>query len=231
MIDLHNHILPGVDDGARDMEEAVAMARMAVADGIHTVVATPHVRHPTFHVETVDRDRALKELNERLTKESIPLTVLPGAEIHLFDDLLVSVEADATLALGGGRWILLEWPNDVSLSLMKSIVFDAQIKGMTVLLAHAERHPDAKSETLIADLVRAGLKLQINADSLTRRFTGRIGRTAKRLIRDGHCHVLASDAHDVTGRPPRLTAALAVAKSLIGPQAESFVMEHPASVL
>jgi protein-tyrosine phosphatase len=230
MIDLHTHILPGVDDGPLDMDGSVALARAMVDDGITTVVATPHAFHPMFSPTPADCDAALSSLTDRLTAESIPLTVLPGAECHL-PSRSDMVFKSPNLRLNRGRWVLLEWPLDMDLILIRQLVFDAGVAGVSVLLAHAERHPGAKRRDDVSELVRAGLRLQVNADNLANWFAGSSGRIAKRLLRDGLVHVIATDAHDVGLRRPRLSEALAVAKKIIGPSAEDLVFKHPASMI
>jgi protein-tyrosine phosphatase len=198
MIDLHCHILPGVDDGALDLEDSIGMARQAVNDGIEAICATPHIRHDhDVRIEEI-ADR-VEQLNERLRVEELPVTVLQGGEVAETAVEGLSDEELDRVTLGGGRWILLEpAPGRLTTVLLGRVVRLVE-RGYRVLVAHPERHVSADMYERIAGLVAAGALVQATADFFLReRFAA--GMTA--LAEAGLVHVLSSDAHSSHGGRP-----------------------------
>jgi len=205
LIDLHCHILPGVDDGALDLRDSVGMARQAAADGIEAICATPHIRHD--HDVRIDEigDR-VEALNARLRAEGVPVTVLGGGEVA---ETAVEGLSDAELGrvtLGGGRWVLLEpAPGPLGESLARRVEHLAD-RGHRALIAHPERHVSADMYERLAELVVAGALVQATADFFLRERTA-AGMTA--LAEAGLVHVLSSDAHSSHGgRPVHLSGGL-----------------------
>lgn len=206
MIDLHCHILPGVDDGALDLRDSAAMARQAAADGIAAVCATPHIRHD-HDVRIEEVAGRVEALNERLREEGVPVAVLPGGEVAETAVEGLSEEELSRVALGGGRWVLLEpAPGPLSDSLRRRVEHLAA-RGRRALIAHPERHLSADMYERLAALVADGVLVQATADFFLRAQTaaGMLG-----LAEAGLVHVLGSDAHSSHGgRPVHLAAALA----------------------
>jgi protein-tyrosine phosphatase len=198
LIDLHCHILPGVDDGSLDMRDSLGMGRQAAHDGIERVCATPHIRHDhDVRIEEVG-DR-VEALNEQLRAEGVPVTVLQGGEVAetAVEDL--GEEELGRVALGGGRWILLEpAPGPLSDSLLRRVAHLAE-RGHRTLIAHPERHLSADMYVRIAALVSAGALVQATADFFLRDRTA-AGMAA--LAEAGLIHVLSSDAHSSHGGRP-----------------------------
>ncbi len=205
MIDLHCHILPGIDDGARDLDDSVAMARQAAADGIEAVCATPHIRHD-HNVRVVEIDDRVAALNERLREEGVAVEILPGGEVAETAAEALSEEELSRVALGAGRWVLLEpAPGPLSDSLARRVAHLAA-RGHRALIAHPERHVSADMFARLATLVGEGALVQATADFFLREETA-AGMLA--LARAGLVHVLSSDAHtSLAGRPLRLSQAL-----------------------
>lgn len=196
MIDLHCHILPGVDDGSRSLEESVAMAREAVAGGVSVVVATPHVR-ADFPTTADAIEEGVHRVRAELRREDVALQVLPGAEVALERLDALSHRELARLGLGGNpRFLLVEtptwgWPLDLGERL-----FFLRSRGVTPVVAHPERSADVqKHPELLHALVDAGALVQVTASSVV----GRAGRPAyecaRALIGSGYAHAVASDAH------------------------------------
>ena len=205
MIDLHCHILPGVDDGALDLRDSAAMARQAAADGIEAICATPHIRHD-HDVRIHEVAGRVEALNARLREEGVPVVVLRGGEVaeSAVEDL--SEEELVRVALGGGRWVLLEpAPGPLTDSLARRVEHLAE-RGHRALIAHPERHLSADMFERIARLVADGALVQATADFFLREQTA-AGMLA--LAAAGLVHVLSSDAHSSHGgRPVHLSAAL-----------------------
>ena len=233
MIDIHSHILPGIDDGAACIDDSLAIARLAVADGIHTVVATPHCRLATAADLLGLRDLAIAELRARLAEEHIPLRILPGAECVVHPDLVAATRDCPGLLLGeNGRAILVELAPSQPVAILDELLVQASRAERDLVLAHPERCPEVmRRPGLLEPLVRCGLHLQITSDSLGLAAGWRMWRTARSLVRRGLVAVLACDAHDPVGSRPRLALAVRRAARLLGRDARHLVVANPARLL
>lgn len=204
MIDLHCHILPGVDDGALDLRDSLAMGRQAVNDGIERVCATPHIRHD-HDVRIEEVAGRVEELNAALAGEGLPVTVLSGGEVAETAVGGLSEEDLARVSLGMGRWILLEPAPGPLTDTLLARVADLAERGHRALIAHPERHLSADMYERIAGLVAAGALVQATADFFLRE---RFADGMRSLAEAGLVHVLSSDAHSSHGgRPLRLREA------------------------
>jgi protein-tyrosine phosphatase len=208
VIDLHSHILPGLDDGSETIEGALEMARSAVADGIRVVAATPHVRsdYPTGPGEM---EELVESIRAELREHSIPLDLLTGGEIAL--DLLPELP-DPVLrrfGLGGNpRYLLLESPYDGWPLGLEQTVFELQLRGFVVVLAHPERNDEVQERPeRLERLVEMGTLVQLTAASIDGRLGQRPQKTGLRLLERGLAHLLASDAHAPTVRQVGMSAA------------------------
>jgi len=229
VIDMHCHVLPGIDDGPDSIEGSVALARAAVAAGIETVVATPHVswRYPN-DAETIAR--LVGEVNARLKQEEVPLDVRPGAEIAM--TRLIDIEpAELTrFGLGGGSWLLVEPPFTQVATGLDSIVRDLLRRGHRVLLAHPERcHALRRDPRMLESLIRDGVLTSITAGSLVGHFGSEVRRFSQQLARDGMIHNVASDAHDRSQRPPGI--AVELERAGLGPLEDWLTVEVPGAIL
>jgi protein-tyrosine phosphatase len=208
MIDMHFHLLPGIDDGPDSIEESVALARAAAAAGTRTIVATPHVNSRTRNESHVIA-RLVEQMNERLASEGIELNVQPGAEIAITS---ISELADGELdrlALGGGRWLLVEPPFTPVAPGIEAAIFELRREGHEVMLAHPERCPALQREpNMLGRLASAGVLMSLTAGSLVGRFGGEVRRFALQLASEGLMHNVASDAHDLQRRPPGMADEL-----------------------
>jgi protein-tyrosine phosphatase len=210
MIDLHLHLLPGLDDGPGSPEEAVDLVRAAAAAGTPTLVATPHVDH-RWGVDPEAVAPAVAALNRRLREEGVEATVLPGAEISVPRLLDLPAERLESLRLGGGPYALVEAPHTQAMGDFDTALIARLREGDRLVLAHPERcptfqrHPDR-----LARLVEAGALTSVTAASLTGRFGRRVRDFTIRMFECGHVHSVASDAHDLVRRPPGLLAGLDV---------------------
>jgi protein-tyrosine phosphatase len=229
VIDLHCHVLPGIDDGPATIEGSIAIARGAAATGIRTLVATPHVslRYPN-DADTIAR--LVDDLNTRLAAEEVTLTVCPGAEIAM--TRLIDIERSQLprFGLGGGPWLLVEPPFTAMATGLDTILLDLQRNGHRILLAHPERcHALHRDPQMLESLVQAGVLTSITAGSLVGRFGDQVRRFALGLARDGMVHNVASDAHDHIHRAPGIAAELEQAG--LGPLADWLTQAVPAAIL
>jgi protein-tyrosine phosphatase len=218
VIDLHCHILPGLDDGPGSFEESLAMARMAAEDGVRVIVATPHMddqyRHP---VPELIRDLTGR-LNELIRAEGIALTVLPGAEVRTAPELVDRLAAGKVMTVGDlGKHVLVELPTSGRAVYAGELFFRLQVAGYTPIIAHAERVDSFRLEPqVLRDLKDRNVRLQVNAESVAG-GGGRVLRNhAQRLVKEGLVDVMASDGHNVMRRKPLLSVARKALRSQNG---------------
>jgi protein-tyrosine phosphatase len=210
VLDLHTHILNGVDDGASSLDESVAMARGAVADGVRVVAATPHVREGS-ELDAAGIERAVAGLLERLQAEGVELTLLSGAEVSIDTALaLPEAELDALGLAGNRKYVLLETPYAGWRLDLPDVVAELLDHGRRPVLAHPERNVAVQQRPELVDvLVDRGALVQLTAQSIAGRFGRATEHTARTLLERGTAHIVASDAHDATHRPIALSAAVA----------------------
>jgi protein-tyrosine phosphatase len=202
VIDLHCHILPGLDDGPSSLEEALEMCRIAVADGIRTIVATPHMLNGMFQVDRQAVLESVQEICRALRQESIPLQVLPGADVHLDQSVPACLEQGELVTLADlGRHLLLELPQDTVPEGVGELLFQIQLKGVTPIITHPERN----------------IAIQQNPI---------------RLLESGTVHLVSTDAHNTDRRSPKLSEARNVVEEEAGrDEAERIFQERPARIL
>jgi protein-tyrosine phosphatase len=229
VIDLHSHVLPGIDDGPETIDGSIALVRAAQASGTRVMVATPHVSwHYPNDATTIERHTA--QLNERLRQEGIAVEIRPGAEIAMTRVEEIEPEELGHMRLGGGPWVLLEPPFTPVVTGLDGVVAALQSSGHRVVLAHPERCPALHREPRIVEsLVRAGVLTSLTAGSLVGRFGGQVRRFALRLLEQGLVHNVASDAHDAIKRPPGMATELA--ESGYGSLTEWLTNAVPAAIL
>ena len=179
MIDLHCHVLPGVDDGPPDAEAAVALARKARADGITTIAATPHVDSGHLHLNSVSIAAAVRAMQARLDAAHVDVRLVTGAEVAAMRALELDDAELKALTLGGGPWLLLECPLSATLAPgFVGIARSLAIRGHRLLLAHPERSPVfLRSPALLDELVEEGMLAQVTSGALS----GRYGNTVRTL--------------------------------------------------
>ncbi len=204
MIDLHCHILPGVDDGAPDLDDSVAMARQAFDDGIEVVCATPHIRHD-HDVRIREIPGRVDELNEALRARGVPVRVVGGGEVAETAVDGLDDEELREVALGE-RWVLLEPAPGPLADSLRETVDELERRGYRSVIAHPERHPGAEMAKRLAELIERGALVQMTAALLAE---GPAAPAMLELAALGLVHVLGSDAHSSRfGRPVALSAGL-----------------------
>ena len=236
MIDLHSHILYDLDDGALTLPESLAMAQLAAADGVRVIAATPHGPGSTAcraYSPALIRER-IGILNAALRNEGLPIEVVGGTEICYSSDVVDRLKRDELLAYGRSRTILLELAHNTIPATLDTALFNLQVAGYRIVLAHPERIIEVQQDpNRLLPLIERGILMQITAEALLGRQGERLRSTAETLVTHGMGHLLASDAHGVPPRrPPTLAAARERAAELIGqPAAVAMVTTTPAAVL
>jgi protein-tyrosine phosphatase len=233
MIDIHCHVLPGMDDGPASMDKSIAMVRLAVADGIRGAICTPHW-HPLFWPN--ERNAiviAVETLRLRLQAEDIAFDVWPGSELSLDADLEAGI-ADGRLAtLNGGSWVLLELPGAFLPSGIDNLLLNFLRSGRRLVLAHPERyHFILRDSARLHAWVEMGVAVQITAASLLGRLGPEIATLCRVLLEHRLVHFLASDGHGVENRRPLLREAYIAAAEIMGSDdAWRLVHTHPQAVV
>jgi len=227
MIDVHCHILPSIDDGSSSMEESLEMARIAVADGIRTIVATPHVKNdipaPTLIAEKIN------VLTDLLKREGLPINILAGGDVAS----ILPVEVVSLYTINRTNYVLLEFPHSHLPANAEQVIFEWQLAGLRPIITHPERNPSIlKHPDSLERLVEAGALVQVTAGSLTGVFGVDVQACASYLISSRWVHILASDGHSSHYRLPQLSESMRVAAQLIGEKAAlKLVQDNPAAVI
>jgi protein-tyrosine phosphatase len=235
VIDLHCHILPGLDDGPPDLDASVALARLAAADGTRTIVATPHVREDyPFAIEQIAT--LTEQVNQRLAAEGVALDVKAGAEVAMSRLSQIDDDTLSKLCLGEGtNAILVESPYQQATDTLEDTLFNLQLRGFKPVLAHPERSPSfMSSPERLEKLVERGMFCSVTSASMAGRFGKTVQRATRALFERGLVHDVASDAHDIMRRAPGLTAGFRLLdKEVPGllAQIEHFTEQAPAAIL
>ncbi|MFZ2054478.1 MAG: CpsB/CapC family capsule biosynthesis tyrosine phosphatase [Candidatus Aminicenantales bacterium] len=235
MIDLHCHILPGLDDGAGSLEDALAMARAAQADGIKTIVATPHLFRGNLSTDDFGAIKERRrELAEELAKSGVPVELKAGAEVHISHDLIAEIGSHrGDLVINGSAYMFIEFPSSHIYPGVKNLVFELMSEGIVPIIAHPERNLVlARQPGLLYDIVRLGALAQANGGSLTGLYGREAGEAVVQLLKWNLIHFLASDAHNASSMPPRLSRAVERAEAAAGKDgARALVFDNPRAVL
>lgn len=227
MIDIHCHILPGIDDGPADIATSIAMARIAVADGISAIIATPHLNNRIYDPAAVT-DR-VRELNEALRQAGIALDILPGADVSA----MLEPEQLQPFTLNRTRYILTEFPHTYLPGNAREILFDLCLRGFWPIITHPERNAAVvENPDRLCDLLGGTIYVQLTAGSLAGEFGPQCEACALYLLSRGVVDFLATDAHSPAYRPPVLSHGLAVARRVVGKaKAMALVTDNPAAVV
>lgn len=231
MIDTHAHILAALDDGPSDLDDSVALARAAVADGTRVLAATSHIDHH-FELPAESLAPARELVRARLAEEGIELEVIQGGEIALSRLVDLSDSDLAQLTLGDGGALLVECPFSLAVADLEPVVADLDRRGFRTVLAHPERCPAFQRDPARAErLAYAGALLQVTAGSIRGDFGSTVQRFALNLVREGHAHLLASDAHDTVIRPPGLSSAVTIIEAEAPGLGPWLTAEVPAAIV
>ena len=233
VIDLHCHILPGIDDGASDSSVSLAMAKAMVAQGVTVAACTPHILPGLYHNSGPDIRQAVQRLQELIDQEGIALRLVTGADVHMTPNFVAGLRSGHLLTIADSRYVLVEPPHHSAPPQLEHFFFSLVVAGYVPILTHPERLSWVPSRyDTIKRLVRSGVWMQITAGSIA----GAFGRNAlywsERMLDDGCVHLIASDAHDAERRPPDLAAGREFAAQRVGAEeAQRLVLTRPAGIL
>jgi protein-tyrosine phosphatase len=233
MIDLHCHILPGIDDGAEDLSISLEMARMSVADGVSVLACTPHILPGLYNNSGPRIRQATEQLQHAIDEQDISLQLVTGADVHIAPDFVAGLKSGHLLTLADTRYVLVEPPHHVAPVRLEDLFFELLLADYVPILTHPERLTWIKQNyQVIQKLARAGVWMQLTAGSLTGAFGRGPLYWAQRMLDEGIVHILASDAHDTKHRPPKLSEGRnAAAKRLGDDEAEHLVTTRPQGII
>ncbi len=248
MIDLHAHILAGVDDGARSLEESIRMCQIGYQDGVRTIVATPHTLNGVYVTERETILSKVAELNETLRKFGVnhsairnpqsaigsELRILPGADVHLTEKTVAYLDEGKLMTVGDGKkYLFIEFPSQVIPLRTEEVLFELVKRGVVPIITHPERNLEIiRRPQRYYEMIRMGCLGQVTAMSLTGAFGPKVKQVADKLLKNRLIHFIASDAHSTDGRPPILSGGVRAAQKIVGPEeARKMVTENPRAIL
>lgn len=233
MIDLHCHLLPGIDDGARTLRVSLQMAQIAIDDGVSTIACTPHIYPGMYMNDKAGIEASCQALQQELDARGMPLKLVVGADVHLVPGLIEGLKAGRIPTLHGSRYLLLEPSHTTPPPRFEASVFNLIVSGYTPVITHPERLTWIdKHYGVFLRLIDQGAWMQITAGALTGMFGPGAQYWSERFIGEGHAHILASDAHSAGRRSPRLAFAVDIAERELGrEEARRLVLDRPSGIL
>lgn len=233
MIDLHSHVLPGIDDGSPDDGSSLQMARMAVADGITVQACTPHMFPGVYDNSGPDVRARVARLQAQLDDHGIPLQLVTGADVHIVPDLVARLRNGAALTLNDTRYVLIETPHHVLPPRADDVFFNLLAAGYVPVFTHPERMTWIEQRfDFIKSLVKAGCWMQLTAGALVGKFGRKPKYWSERMLDEGLFHIVATDAHDTIRRPPALREAFDVLCGRVGEtEALQMSLHRPLGIL
>jgi protein-tyrosine phosphatase len=240
MIDLHAHLLPGLDDGAKTLEESVQMCWISYKDGVRTIVGTPHTLNGLYLNDRETILAKVKELNEALMINSAfrtphsALKILPGADVRLSEMTLPYLDQGKVMTISDGKkYLFLEFPFQGIPYQAEEIIFQIRTRGIIPIITHPERNLEiGQRPQRYYEMILMGCLGQVTAMSLTGDFGSRVRQIAERLLKNRLIHFITSDAHSTDGRPPILSEGVRAAEKIVGKEeAQKMVTKYPQAIL
>jgi len=234
MIDLHCHMLPGIDDGSPDIATSLAMARIAADDGITTTACTPHIYPGLYENDAQGIAEAVAAFRQAVAEAGIDLELTFGADIQLVPDLLAGLRRGTHPTLHRSRYYLFEPPHHTVPARFEESIFDSVAAGYVPVITHPERLTwlDDQYYPWFVQAARDGAWIQVTAGALTGRFGRQARYWGEKMLDDGIVHILATDSHDPSHRPPVLSEGREAASQWVGAaEADRLVTERPQAIL
>ena len=232
LVDVHNHILPGLDDGPLDEELALSLARNAVDNGITHNIATPHHQNGKYLNHKTVVQECVKYFNQKLIFHDIPIKVLPGMEIHMFDNILQEIEENLLTLADSKKYLLIELPNSHIPHFTKEIFYELQLKGYIPIIAHAERNIEFRSNPdKMFEIIKKGALMQVTASSILGLNGRKLQKHSLKMCKNKLVHFIASDAHHHEKRPFLLSDAYKYLNANVSRQLVSYFHENSKHVI
>lgn len=233
LIDIHCHVMPGVDDGSRDMESSLEMLRIAEKDGISYMILTPHYKPMHHNVSPEHNSLYRKELQKAAEAAGIGVRLFSGNEIYYADDSAAQLASGKICSLAGSDYVLVEFHPTAPLKSIQNGAYEIMSTGYMPIIAHVERYSEVVSHpAFVRDLVDMGCYIQVNASSVLGDFGFGIGHFCKKLLKNNIVHFVASDAHDTRRRAPKLSECYRFVEKKFGEEyATRLFTMNPARVI
>lgn len=232
MIDMHSHILFGVDDGPQDIQQTMDILQQAVDEGITEIIATSHSFHPQYHVSAKTVIEQIPLLQQQLHERDIPLTLHTGQEVRLVENMVALFETKEIVPLANSKYMLIELPSNTVPKYTKDIIIALQTKGITPIIAHPERNKViAERPSKLESLVREGAMAQITAGSLAGHFGKTVQKLSLDLVKANLVHTYGSDVHNLTTRPFLFDAGLTYLENKKQLDAVDLLLENNARII
>ncbi len=218
-VDIHSHILPGIDDGPKNMDKALEMVRFAWKNGTESIIATPHFMHGVseYEINRQDIDNVCYKLMGKVREEGIRIKIYPGSEVFITPNLPELLKKNVIHTLNNSLYVLVELPVSSIPLYFKDVLFRLMINDYIPVLAHPERNLKVvKKPEIIREYVENGMLVQINSSSLKGLHQKNVKRAAVKLLKLGLVHFVASDAHTTKNRNAALIDVMKLVSSLIG---------------
>ena len=232
LVDLHNHVLPGVDDGPTTELEAIILIQNAANNGVTHIVTTPHHRNGRFDQNIIKIKNSIRTLNLLLQERNIPVTILPGMEVHLHGKLLEELESGMLTLADSHKYVLIEFPTHHIPQFTESIFYEMQLKGYIPVIAHAEKNTEIRRHPKkLLDLVNRGALVQVTAGSVTGANGKDLKIFALKLCQHQMVHFIASDAHNINKRPFLIQQAYQVIQNKLGKELVKYFQSNAHHVI
>lgn len=230
MIDIHSHVLPGVDDGAKDEAASLDMMKAAIADGITMLAATPHHQNGRFNNERPAILEKVAQLNALAAANQLDITIVAGQEVRLYSGLIEDFNNEKLVPFG--RYILIEFPTHQVPHYAERLFYDMQLSGLTPIIVHPERNTEfLKRPERLVEFIEKGALVQVTAASVVGRFGKKIQNFAHRLFQADAVHFIASDAHNMDSRGFSLKEAYGWIGKKYGEELAESLQENAKAVL
>ncbi|MGL6107370.1 tyrosine-protein phosphatase [Romboutsia sp.] len=234
MIDIHCHILP-VDDGAKSIDDAIEMARIAQEDGIKKIINTSHFNPDFEYVSGEELKTELEKLNKILREKNIDVELLLGNELYYNESLLEHINSNKKdfYTLNNSKYILLEFAPTRFPDNLEEVVYEFKLKGYNVILAHVERYKEVQQNTnIITKAIEEGAYIQVNASSILKKGSKAASEVCQKLLKQNCVHLVGSDAHGANNRRPQLRQAYSYIIDNYGEEnAEILFSQNPKNLL
>ncbi len=227
MIDIHSHILPGIDDGAQTLKDSLEMAKTAVNEGISTIIATPHHKNNQFNNSKNCIITRVNDLNTVLKQESIPLTILPGQEVRIYGEVIEDYYKEEILTLNHTKYLFIEFPSSSVPRYAERLLYEIQTESIIPIIVHPERNKELlEKPNLLYQLVKNGALTQVTASSIVGYFGKNVKKFAGQLLEHNLTHFIASDAHNTFSRTFNMKEAFDWIDSNFGIEYSQLFMEN-----
>lgn len=213
MYDIHNHIIPGVDDGARDLDESLAMIKQYIASGFTGIIATSHYDKGRYLVTRDQVEEGVAKIKKRLEEENIDFEIYPGNEIQIDMDSIKDINANKVMRLNDTRYVLCELPMMTKPNYAENIFYEMQLNGWIPIIAHAERYSYVQDNPdWLLKFIKTGCLVQMNLSSLTRSDSKAV---SEELLKRNMVHIIGTDAHQSEWRSPNVVKELDILRNLV----------------